>query len=76
MRSNLSKSPNYILPFFIERFLPKEMNDLFHQLVMDNKKSREKSDESNDILQMLIQTQKKYSTRRDLQQNNFLRLIF
>lgn len=47
---------------FINRFLPKEMDDLFRKLVMDSKASREKNDDSNDILQMLIQTQKKHST--------------
>lgn len=36
------------------------MNDLFYQLVMDNKKSRAENDDSNDIFQMLIQTQKKH----------------
>lgn len=47
------------------------MNDLFHQLVMDNKTSREKKDDSNDILQMLIQTQKKHSMRSDFSPKNF-----
>lgn len=46
--------------FLINRFLPDEMNKLFTQLVMENKASRGENDENSDVLQMLIQMQKKH----------------